>query len=226
MPGELGQEDRALSVIWRGGRARGAEGALLPATLPLPGLILHPAGTRTLSHGERLWMPGNGSTLPNSSPFPLVAMAACDLTEFLGDVPTFSEETKLINTVFLMPSLSAWSHEAGAGSSGGEGRRLPTGRWAHAPPRSHPSSLRAHHRGVWPTQRPPRWCLADPLLLAAGSPQDAGSTRALPAPHRLQLSAAPSFAVLCEARQAHMGKRDYGKTNRNKWRPWVLFSHV
>lgn len=115
MPGELGQEDRALPVSWRGGQARGAEGALLPAILPLLGLTQHPAGTRTLSHGERLWVPGNGSTLPNSSPIPPVAMAACDLTEFLGDVPTFSEETKLINAAFLMPSLSAgaWSHEAG-----------------------------------------------------------------------------------------------------------------
>lgn len=149
-------------------------------------------------------------------------MAACDLTEFLGDVPTFSEETKLINAVFLMPSLSAgaWSHQAGVRPSGGEGR------WAHALPRCHPKSLCAHHRGVWPTQCPSPWGLAHPVLPAAGSPQDAGSSGALPAPHRLRLSAAPSFAVLCVAHQAHMERRDYRKKNRNERRPWLLFSHL
>lgn len=56
--------------------------------------------------------PGNANTLPNFSLFPPVAMATCDLAEFLGELPAFSAETKVINTVFLMPTLSAgpWSH--------------------------------------------------------------------------------------------------------------------
>lgn len=166
-------------------------------------------------------MPGNGSTLPNSSPFPPVAMAACDLTEFLGDVPTFSEETKLINAVFLMPSLSAgaWSHQAGVRPCGGEGR------WVHAAPRSHPSSVCPSPWGL--THPVPITVgLAHPVLPAAGSPQDAGSSGALPAPYRLRLSAAPSFAVLCVAHQARMERRDYRKKNRNERRPWLLFSHL
>lgn len=68
--------------------------------------------------------------------------------------------------------------------------------------------------------------LADPVLPAAGSPQDAGSTGALPAPHGLRLSAVPSFAVFCVAHQAHMARRDYRKKNRNKRRPWLLFSQL
>lgn len=68
--------------------------------------------------------------------------------------------------------------------------------------------------------------LPDPVLPAAGSPQDAGSSGALPAPYRLRLSAAPSFAVLCVAHQAHMERRDYRKKNRNERRPWLLFSHL
>lgn len=72
-------------------------------------------------------VPGDVSTFPNSSPFPLVTMAACDLTEFLGDQPTCSAETKLISAVLLMPSVSAGlGHtRAGAASSGDAGRQLP-----------------------------------------------------------------------------------------------------
>lgn len=35
MPGELGQEDRALPVSWRGARARGAEVLRVPCSRPL-----------------------------------------------------------------------------------------------------------------------------------------------------------------------------------------------
>lgn len=72
-------------------------------------------------------VPGDVSTFPNSSLFPLVSMAACDLTEFLGDLPTCSAETKLISAVLPMPSVSAGlGHtRAGAASSGAAGGQLP-----------------------------------------------------------------------------------------------------
>ena len=125
--GACSREGSSRSASWKGRRARGAKGSVrprfpLPAGAALPLASTDPAPGRRSGRAPRARVPasarakrihpGNASTLPNSSPFPPVAMATRDLTEFLGDLPAFSAETELINVVFLMPSLSAgaWSH--------------------------------------------------------------------------------------------------------------------
>lgn len=60
---------------------------------------------------------------------------------------------------------------------------------------------------------PSLWCLADAVLPAVGSPWDAGSTKALPALHGLQLPSVPSSALLS---LAGTEERDWGETNRNE----------
>lgn len=125
--------------------------------------------------------PGDVSTFPNSSPFPLVTMAACDLTEFLGDLPTCSAETKLISAVLLMPSVSAGLGHTrpGAAFSGNVSRQLP-------------------HRPSCCVCTSPRPLLR--LELHPGSPQEMGSTCPQSCPASAPTSAC--FAPLCAALQA------------------------
>lgn len=70
------------------------------------GLSLEVMGVRASSTQAKQLHPGSASTLPNSSLFPPVPMATCDLTGFLGALPAFSAEIRPVTRVVLLSSLS------------------------------------------------------------------------------------------------------------------------
>lgn len=86
-----------------------------PGTAGL-GLSLEVMGVRASSTQAKQLHPGSASTLPNSSLFPPVPMATCDLTGFLGALPAFSAEIRPVTRVVLLSSLSVgvW-HTWGSG---------------------------------------------------------------------------------------------------------------
>lgn len=183
-------------------------GGPIPLSGPEPvtaglGLSLEVMGMRASGAQAKQLHPGSASTLPNSSLFPPVPMATCDLTGFLGALPAFSAEIRPVTRLVLLSSLSVGGWHTWGSAQGCLCCR------ADVP------HCRCHARC------PSLWHLAVPALLAAETP---GVQRApghsLPCTDSscsqcpvFQILTFPSaqfssFALLSRAHKARMEKRD------------------